>query len=394
MRRECPGTLKSELSARVHVSPHTPLYHWLIKIRLGDSLNNPVRLFERGRFVVPNSEVGLTLIELLIVIVVLGILASVVLFALGGVSSSAEIASCEANATKVATAVQEYRVETGGVPQVTAQLLTSGPTPFLQSFPEPTSSYVISIVNGVVEIAAPAGHAPVPYGTAGACDAASLRVSGSTTLATAATTSAPRATTTSTAPASTTTTSAAATTTSTTSPVPTSFTSATSAIFTIGSSDTFSITTSGSPVATLRESGSLPKGLTFVANSHGGATLSGTPQAGPGNHRLIIWASAGKSTVKQYFTLVVDQVPSFITASSTTLYRRSSGRFYVRTSGTPSAVLSVSGSLPSEVSFVGYSYGRAIISVTSTAATGTYSFTITARNSAGSATQAFTLTVK
>jgi prepilin-type N-terminal cleavage/methylation domain-containing protein len=341
---------------------------------------------------------GLTLIELLIVIVVLGILASVVLFALGGVSASAEVASCEANAKEVAIAVQEYRIETGGTPQVTAQLLTSGPTPFLQSFPAPTSSYVISIVNGVVQIAAPAGHVPVPYGTVGACGAASTNVSGSTTLPAATTTSAPLATTTSTTLASTTTTSAATTTTSaattTTAQVPTSFTSATSAIFTIGSSGTFSFTTSGSPVATLRESGSLPPGVTFVPNSSGGATLSGTPRSGPGNHRLTIWASNGKKTITQSFTLVVDQVPTFLTASSATLYRRSSGRFYVRTSGTPSAALSVSGSLPSGVSFVGYSYGRAVISVNSRATAGTYSFTITAHNSAGSATQPFTLSVK
>ncbi|NNN09922.1 MAG: prepilin-type N-terminal cleavage/methylation domain-containing protein [Acidimicrobiaceae bacterium] len=117
-------------------------------------------------------EEGLTLVELLIVIVVLGVLAAVVVFALGNVSQSAEVAACKSNATTVETAIQSYNSLTGGTPIVTADLLTTGPNKYLQSFPVATG-YALTIVNGVLEIAAPTGATPVAYGTPGACDGAS-----------------------------------------------------------------------------------------------------------------------------------------------------------------------------------------------------------------------------
>ncbi len=51
---------------------------------------------------------GFTLIELLIVIVVLGILAAVVVFALGGVTGQSKQAACNSDAKSVETAVEAF----------------------------------------------------------------------------------------------------------------------------------------------------------------------------------------------------------------------------------------------------------------------------------------------
>jgi prepilin-type N-terminal cleavage/methylation domain-containing protein len=51
---------------------------------------------------------GFTLIELLVVIVVLGILAATVVFALTGVSGQSAVAACNSDAKTIETAVQAY----------------------------------------------------------------------------------------------------------------------------------------------------------------------------------------------------------------------------------------------------------------------------------------------
>ena len=51
---------------------------------------------------------GFTLIELLIVIAILGILAGVVVFAVGGVNATAQEKACEIEGKSVETAIQAY----------------------------------------------------------------------------------------------------------------------------------------------------------------------------------------------------------------------------------------------------------------------------------------------
>ena len=104
------------------------------------------------------TELGFTLIELLIVIVVLGVLAGVTVFALGGVTSQSAVSACNADAKTVDIAVAAYNAQTGysgsgtTPPAPTSVLLTAGATPYLQSFPN-SSHYTITLsTTGVVMV--------------------------------------------------------------------------------------------------------------------------------------------------------------------------------------------------------------------------------------------------
>jgi prepilin-type N-terminal cleavage/methylation domain-containing protein len=104
------------------------------------------------------AEEGFTLIELLIVIVVLGILAAVVIFALGGITGKSAIAACQADGATVSTALSAFNAQNPGLAaSVNSTSLTSTATtwggPYIQSWPSNGTHYTYTMSGGVLQIA-------------------------------------------------------------------------------------------------------------------------------------------------------------------------------------------------------------------------------------------------
>ena len=90
---------------------------------------------------------GFTLIELLIVIVILGILAGIVVFAVGGITDRGANAACKADKKTVEVAVEAYRAKKNVYPDATTSdlrytQLTSGLDKFLRNKPTNTTNVI------------------------------------------------------------------------------------------------------------------------------------------------------------------------------------------------------------------------------------------------------------
>lgn len=134
-----------------------------------------------------DSERGFTLLELLIVIIVLGVLAAVVIFALGGVNASAAVSACKADSKEVRIAVAAYETQSGDVAPSSLDALTVGSNPYLNSLPS-SPNFAFSLQNGVVMVAAPTSAIPVDAAGADACSEAGGAVDTTTTTAPVGTT--------------------------------------------------------------------------------------------------------------------------------------------------------------------------------------------------------------
>jgi hypothetical protein len=176
-----------------------------------------------------------------------------------------------------------------------------------------------------------------------------------------------------------------------------SITSASSATFAIKTAGSFTVTTTGYPTAKLSATSSpaLPSGVTFKDNGNGTATLAGTPPAGSqGVYTLTVTAGNSAGTAKQSLALTVNSGLTITSASSAMATSGKAFSFTVTTAGTPTPTLTHAGTLPSGITFTANSNGTATLSGTPAAsASGPYPITFTARNSTGTTSQAFTLTV-
>lgn len=173
-------------------------------------------------------------------------------------------------------------------------------------------------------------------------------------------------------------------------------TSAATATFTVGTAGSFTVATTGSPTPALTETGTLPSGLTFTDNGNGTATIAGTPAAGTsGAHPITVKAANLLSTASQTLSIAVDQAPAITSASSAKGADLAAFSFTVTATGYPAATITESGALPSGLKFTPASGGGSatITGTPGLLVLGTFKLTFTAKNSAGTATQAFTLTV-
>jgi len=186
-------------------------------------------------------------------------------------------------------------------------------------------------------------------------------------------------------------------------------TTANNATFTEGTFSSFTVMTTGFPKPALSDgSPTLPTGVTFTDNGDGTATLKGTPAAGTSSaspYAFTITASNGVGTNgTQTFTLTVNAVPVFSSATSTTFTVGATGSFNVTATGSPTFSVSttINGTLPNGNSCTGngclpsgvtLSSGGSLTGTPATNTGGVYNFTVNAVNGSGTTTQSFALTV-
>jgi hypothetical protein len=169
-------------------------------------------------------------------------------------------------------------------------------------------------------------------------------------------------------------------------------TSAATATATVGSGFSFTVNTTGAPAPALAEAGALPQGLTWTDNHNGTATLAGTPGVGTGGvYKLTVTATNSGGTATQAFTLTVDQAPAITSAATSTATHGKAYTFTFTSTGYPAASLTHTGTVAG-LTYTSTGNGTATLTGTPTTA-GTYTLTITASNSVGTATQTFTLKV-
>lgn len=95
------------------------------------------------------NDGGFTLTELLIVIVILGVLTGIVVFAVGAFTDRGEVAACNADKRSVESALEAFRAQTGAYPTDNnwTALTTGG---YLRTAPATTTYTITFTAAGVV----------------------------------------------------------------------------------------------------------------------------------------------------------------------------------------------------------------------------------------------------
>ena len=168
------------------------------------------------------------------------------------------------------------------------------------------------------------------------------------------------------------------------------------------------ISTVGATKAHLSEKGSLPKGVTFVDNGNGTATLAGTPsmvstfeflpETLPTFPITITAANGILPNATQVINIEIgtpNVAPAISSAASTQFKDGTTGSFTITTRGNPYPALNEVGTLPNGLVLVDNGNGTATISGTpAVGSAGTYPVTIVANNNIGTvAEQNLVLTV-
>ncbi len=101
------------------------------------------------------ADQGLTLIELLIVIVILGILSATIVFAVGGMTSKSAKAACETDYATVSTAVDAFNAQNPGVTLTSSALTGSADGgPYISALPSNGTHYTFAITGGALTMTA------------------------------------------------------------------------------------------------------------------------------------------------------------------------------------------------------------------------------------------------
>lgn len=95
------------------------------------------------------DEGGFTLIELLIVVVILGILAAIVVFAVSNITKTSVVSSCKTDYKSVETAQEAYKAQIGSYAVSVTALVPN----YLRDAPGNTTHYTITTnTTGVVTV--------------------------------------------------------------------------------------------------------------------------------------------------------------------------------------------------------------------------------------------------
>ncbi len=175
------------------------------------------------------------------------------------------------------------------------------------------------------------------------------------------------------------------------------FTSPNNATFSVGVAGSFQATATGTPLPTISRKGTAPPAtisFSAVANT-GVGTLSGTPVAGNGGVYSFKFRAVNgvPPSRNQNFTLTINDPPRFTSFSSLTCASNQPCGITITTAGYPqvSSITLSSGVLPAGMNLVYNGNGTATLSGTPTSAVGAVPLQFTATNTAGTATQSFTL---
>jgi hypothetical protein len=139
------------------------------------------------------------------------------------------------------------------------------------------------------------------------------------------------------------------------------FTSGASASWLLGTQDTFQVKATGSPAASITQTGALPAGITFTPGNP--ATLSGATST-DGVYPMTFTATSSVGSVKQNFTLTVGNTPKITSPNIAVFTAGRAGSFTVTSTGKPAATLALGYAPPTGLSFASNGDGTATISGT------------------------------